>query len=194
MKSFIKIALAAGAIALSCTCTALAAPTADSLASEIAQPGGFYTLYKTMPISDFRENWDGIAGWKHERKIMQALPDRCNDYFERSYKLDGKDVTERVFVQSDLKKGYVRSFNWSLSSNSQQVIERVFVRMYDKFAEIYPGFTEQIPKGYTQWGGKNPRFVDTDSRDSFIFLINRGRPKDPTYPRYAISLSYSVGY
>ena len=32
MKSFIKIALAAGAIALSCTCTALAAPTADSLA------------------------------------------------------------------------------------------------------------------------------------------------------------------
>ena len=171
MKSFIKIALAAGAIALSCTCTALAAPTADSLAAEIAQPGGFYTLYKTMPISDFRENWDGIAGWKHERKIMQALPDRCNDYFERSYKLDGKDVTERVFVQSDLKKGYVRSFDWSLSSNSQQVIERVFVRMYDKFAEIYPGFTEQIPKGYTQWGGKNPRFVDTDSRDSFILLI-----------------------
>lgn len=74
------------------------------------------------------------------------------------------------------------------------MIERVFVRMYDKFAEIYPGFTEQMPKGYTQWGGKNPRFVDTDSRDSFIFLIHRGRPKDPTYPRYAISLSYSVGY
>lgn len=88
---------------------------------------------------------------------MQALPDRCNDYFERSYKLDGKDVTERVFVQSDLKKGYVRSFDWSLSSNSQQVIERVFVfvRMYDKFAEIYQVLLNKYLKDIPNGAGKN---------------------------------------
>ena len=189
MKRFIKTALATGLIALSCTCTSLAATTAASLGAEIGQKGGFYTLYLGMPVSDFHENWDGISGWKHNRG--SNYKDMWLDNFERSYKLEGKTVLENLSVMTDEKRGYVRTFRWKISSSSRDVIEKVFVNIYDRLASCYPGFTDRIPRGYTYINGHKPfMYLDSQRDESLGLYLAHGYGADPKYPNYYISLGY----
>ncbi len=188
MKHIYKTALAVGLMALSCTCTSLAA-TAESLGAEMGQAGGFYTLYLGMPISDFRENWEDIAGWEHRRGSKSL--GIWNEMYSRSYEVEGAAVKEEVSMRLDENRGCVRAFSWRLSSDSEEVIGKVFVDMYDRLALRYPGFTAKIPMGYTAVDGHKPFMaLDAEGAASLGLYLAHGYGPDPNVPKYFITLVY----
>ncbi len=193
MKNILKTALVAGLIALSCTCTSLAATTAESLGAEMGQKGGFYTLYLEMPLSDFYENWGGIAGWEH--RSTKKSGGIWSEIYTRSYKIEGKTVKEEVSVQVDENKNCVRLFDWTLSSGSREIIEKVFVNMYDRLAQCYPGFTDNIPRRYTHINGHKPfMYLNAERSEALGLYLVHGYGVDPNYPNYYISFGYEVNY
>ena len=104
MKKFLKTMLAASIFALTLTASSLAAySNVNELADTInKEPGTFYTLYAGMPVSDYKENWYGIKGWKQGRNWGDDKGGQ--DVFARSYKLEGTPITEKVLVTGKEKQ------------------------------------------------------------------------------------------
>ena len=187
MKISMKSLVATGLIALSCTCSAFAAPTVESLATEITQPGGFYTLYHGMPLADFENNWGNISGWTRTHTQNQNSKDYWNDTFEKTYKLNGKTVYERVDVSTNHKTGIVNSFSWWFYSDDKSVIQNVFFSMYDKLATIYPGFTGKIPRHEINVVAKKPYCVIGDGTQTVSLYMAKEINKGKHASQYFIS-------
>lgn len=190
MKLSMKSLIATGLIALSCTCSAFAAPTVESLATEITQPGGFYTLYHGMPLADFENNWGNISGWTRTHTQNQNSKDYWNDTFERTYKLNGETVCERVDVTTNHKTGVVHSFSWWFYADDIYTAEAVFYGMYDKLAAMYPGFTEKMPRAPIHISNKRPYYVIGNGDQALTFFMSREINKGKHANQHFISYCY----
>lgn len=175
MKISMKSLVTAGLIALSCTCSAFATPTVESLATEITQPGGFYTLYHGMPLADFENNWGDISGWTRQHRQNQYSKEYWLDIFERTYELDGKNVYESVHVSTNHNTGVVKSFSWWFYSPDRKLVQDVFFSMYDKLAAMYPGFTERVPRSPIHIAAKRPYYVIGKDRTVSLFMTQELR-------------------
>ena len=150
MKISMKSLVTAGLIALSCTCSAFATPTVESLATEITQPGGFYTVYLGMPTSEYQANWSNVPGWTLLQPSKEAVEGEPfmpyhSDAFQRTYSVNGKDVKESFSVLTSKKHGIVFSFSDTIVSIDQHVIDEIFNEMYEKLKASYPDLRKAGP-------------------------------------------------
>ena len=191
MKSLLKKTIIAGLLLVSCSTTALAAPTVDSLTRDIGDLGTFYTLYAGMPISDYHENWDGISGWQRMTKNYDnKTPHVWLDTYRRSYKINNKQVKETVSVQTYEKYNSVRNFDWKIESYDRRVIEDIFLNIYDRLASEHPEITERIPKAYTNVNNKKPWCYIEDKTVAFGMYLGEMRENNTGRMIYFISLGY----
>lgn len=191
MKSLLKKSIIAGLLLVSCSTTALAAPTVDSLTRDIGDLGTFYTLYAGMPISDYHENWDGISGWQRMTKNYDnKTPHVWLDTYRRSYKINNKQVKETVSVQTYEKYNSVRNFDWKIESYDRRVIEDIFLNIYDRLASEHPEITERIPKAYTNVNNKKPWCYIENKTVAFGMYLGEMRENNTGRMVYFISLGY----
>ena len=198
MKTSMKSLIATGLIALSCTCSAFATPTADQLANEIGQYRGFYTLYAGLPISDYKVNWSNVPGWKlveHRvgREPLTARESRyATDFYERSYEINGKQVLEKVDVCVNLNKDFVDSFGWSLESRSRDVIDEVGMKIQRNLTKAYARARYLKPWHYTDPTIRRPYFYTTnDGYGKITFYGIIDDEKDKVNPIYRVVLVHS---
>ncbi len=191
MKSFLKKSIIAGLLLVSCTTTALAAPTVESLSRDIGDLGTFYTLYAGMPISDYHENWDGVTGWnKRTNNYDNKSPHVWLDIYTRTYKINNKEVKETVSVQTYEKYNSVRNFDWDIRSYDRSVIEDIFVNLYDRLASSHPEITQRIPRAYTNVNNKKPWCYIEDDTVAFGMYLGEMRDNNNGKMIYFIRLGY----
>lgn len=169
MKISLKSVIAAGLIALSCTYTAVAAPTEESLINEVGQGNGFYTLYTGMPISDFLYNWEDIPEWEY-KKDANGSSDHINYSFQRSYEINDSAVNERVSVLTNEPERTVYYISWRISSPDSRLIDRISSRIQNKLIEIYPN-AKTFPHHYLV-DKQRPSFIRTGRGNEKLYFYN----------------------
>lgn len=169
MKISLKSVIAAGLIVLSCTCTAVAAPTEESLINEVGQGNGFYTLYTGMPISDFLHNWKDIPGWEGKNNA-NGYSDYIQYSFQRSYEINGYAVKERVLVSTNEPERTVYYISWRISSPDSRLIDRISSKIQNKLIEIYPN-AKTFPHHYLT-GKQTPSFIRTGRGKEKLYFYN----------------------
>ena len=193
MKSFLKKSILAGILVLSCSGTVLAAPTAENVVNDLGTLGSFYTLYPDMPIADYEENWDGIAGWTKKTHVYDEYTRM--DTYTRDYKIENKLVHERVSMQVFKKFNAVKRFQWQFASKDHTLIEKIYFQLYDKMAAQDPEIANKIPRKYIPLHGINnmgthPFLYFNNKTASLVFemVVDNHNPKDI---EYVINMHYA---
>lgn len=191
MKISLKSVIAAGLIALSCTCTAVAAPTEESLINEVGQGNGFYTLYTGMPISDFLHNWKGIPGWE-ETNNANVYSENIQYYFRRSYEIDGSAVKEYVGASTNDANGTIYLISFYISSPNSRLIDRISNRIRDKLIEVYPE-AKTFPRHYLA-DRQRPPFIRTGRGKEKLYFYNECEYADKARTKvraYSLYVTYT---
>lgn len=173
MKKFLKTMLAASIFALTLTASSFASySNVNELADTInKEPGTFYTLYAGMPVSDYKENWYGIKGWKQGRNWGDDKGGQ--DVFARSYKLEGTPITEKVLVTWNYPLN-VFSFTFVVESNNPKIIEKIYNRLYDNACINYPDFSNSISR----------KWISAKDSPKPAYIIEKMEPYDKTIMLY----------
>lgn len=194
MEFSLKTVVVAGLIALTCTCTGLAAPTADTLANDIGHYKGFYTLYSGMPAADYKANWSHVPGWKKVKQTVGRDSLYTTDFYEREYEISGQKVLEKVDVTIEHKREVVYFFGWSLESKSRSVIDEVGSKIQKNLLQVYPRARFLKPWHYTDPTIRRPYFYTTDDGYEKITFYGIIDPKsDKNNPTYRVVTVYSFG-
>lgn len=169
MKFSLKSVIAAGLIALTCTCSAVAAPTEESLINEIGKGNGFYTLYTGMPKPDFFHNWKDIPGWEHTNNA-DVYSQNANYYYRRSYKINGSVINERVGVTPNDPEGTIYHISWYISSPDKRLIDEISNKIFEKLVKIYPE-AKTLPRHYIG-PREGLRFIRTGRGKEKLYFYN----------------------
>ena len=186
MKTSMKSLIATGLIALSCTCSAFAAPTEDSLVNEIGQRDGFYTLYPRMPITEFYNNWENIPGWKYTPDPLNP-PDFRRYFYDREYEISEIPVKESVTVITYSRGGIVHSYGWELSAKDSMFIYRIGSKILKRFQNFYPD-AQKVSLSILGEKDYKPNFNPGRKDEKVYFYMVLG--SDPEWP-YSIHLTYA---
>ena len=169
MKPSVKSLIATGLIALSCTCSAFAAPTVESLVNEIGHGNGFYTLYTGMPIRDFLYNWEDIPGWEHKNTAKED-PQYAQYHYQRQYEINGSVVNEKVDVSTSIQKGSAYHISWRLSSPNGRIIDEISYKIRKELMKVYPE-AKNFPNHYLAGKQKLP-YIRTERGNEKLYLYN----------------------
>ena len=185
MKTSMKSLIATGLIALSCTCSAFAAPTEEALVNEIGQRDGFYTFYPRMPITEFLNNWGNIPGWKYTPDPLNP-PDNRRYRYDREYEITGIPVKESVTAVTYSRAGVVFSYGWTLSAKDSMLIYRIGSKILKRLQQFYPD-AQKISLSIIGVNDYKPHFNPGRKDDTVYFYMVLGN--DPEWP-YTVALGY----